>query len=406
MKKLISLLVSCVAGIVFVFLFLVTLDIALFQVVTWQLNDVLIEVLFALALLGLFALINRLNQYYDQAEGYAGDKKIIGRWGKNTLFASLVLCFFLVLLEYLIDSSASLVLFQAKQVELIFVLCLVLWAVIYYFKNYRKMLSRKTRIRALMNKNVKYRDRRFTFVVEEKKEEENEIHLKGILSGSIQVTDEVYAYNLSSGGFMVKIGALKEKGTFVKKAKDSEIEIVLKKNVWSSKIEQYSVLCDMRECVSKDGENVLELPYIRGLITAYAKYHADPKFMSVLLWLIGHAEWLMCAKATDAHSGDIMDVLHGNTNAAFMSVSTSMDTSLFLLPVFTDWDALNHWKTMMLEKDAVTMLMPFEEVEGIMEKGFGGIVVNPFGPQPFYLPKELAHSILQLQEKKDSEESL
>lgn len=402
MKKLVSLLVSIIAGITFVFLFLVVFDIALFQVSVWNVDNIIVEVLFVLALVGLFALINILNMYYDHAEGYAGNKKGIGRWGKNTLFASLVLCFFFVLLEYITESQVSFLLSQTKQLQLLFLLCLVMCTVVYYLKNYRTMLTRKTRIRSLMHKSVKYNERRFTFVVEEKIEEENMLRLKGILSGSMQVLDEVYVYNLSGDGCMTRVTGLYENGTRVKKAKDREVELVIKKNASSMKIAQYSVLTDIRECISKEVENELELPYIRGLITAYAKHHTDPKFMSVLLWLIGRVEWLMCAKATDVHNGDIMDVLRGNTNAAFMSVSTSMDSSLFILPVFTDWDALHRWKTMMLEKDAVTMIMPFADVEGIMEKGFSGIVVNPFGPQPFYIPKELARSVLQMQEKKDS----
>lgn len=402
MKKFVSLLVSVIAGIAFVFLFLVAFDVALFQVANWRVENIIVEVLFVLALMGLFALINVLNMYYDRAEGYAGNKKFIGRWGKNTLFASLVIGFFFILLEYITESQVSFLLSQTKQMQLLFLLCLVMCTVVYYLKNYRTMLTRKTCIRSLLRKNVKYNERRFTFVVEEKIEKENAVHLKGILSGSMQVLDEVYVYNLSGNGCMTRVIGLYENGTRVKKAKDREIEVVIKKNASSSKIEQYSVLTDIRECISKEVENELELPYIRGLITAYAKHHTDPKFMSVLLWLIGRVEWLMCAKATDAHNGDIMDVLRGNTNAAFMSVSTSMDSSLFILPVFTDWDALHRWKTMMLEKDAVTMIMSFGEVEGIMEKGFNGIVVNPFGPQPFYIPKELAQSVLQMQEKKDS----
>lgn len=402
MKKFVSLLVSVIAGIAFVFLFLVAFDVALFQVANWRVENIIVEVLFVLALMGLFALINVLNMYYDRAEGYAGNKKFIGRWGKNTLFASLVIGFFFILLEYITESQVSFLLSQTKQMQLLFLLCLVMCTVVYYLKNYRTMLTRKTRIRSLLRKNVKYNERRFTFVVEEKIEKENAVHLKGILSGSMQVLDEVYVYNLSGNGCMTRVIGLYENGTRVKKAKDREIEVVIKKNASSSKIEQYSVLTDIRECISKEVENELELPYIRGLITAYAKHHTDPKFMSVLLWLIGRVEWLMCAKATDAHNGDIMDVLRGNTNAAFMSVSTSMDSSLFILPVFTDWDALHRWKTMMLEKDAVTMIMSFGEVEGIMEKGFNGIVVNPFGPQPFYIPKELSQSVLQMQEKKDS----
>ena len=82
-----------------------------------------------------------------------------------------------------------------------------------------------------------------------------------------------------------------------------------------------------------------------------------------------------------------MDPLQENTSAAFMSVSTSADENLFILPAFTDWDALHRWSSMMMEKDAVTLIMKYEEVEKIMENGFGGIVINPFGPQPFFMPE-------------------
>lgn len=69
-----------------------------------------------------------------------------------------------------------------------------------------------------------------------------------------------------------------------------------------------------------------------------------------------------------------MDPLQENTSAAFMSVSTSADENLFILPAFTDWDALHRWSSMMMEKDAVTLIMKYEEVEKIMENGFGELL--------------------------------
>ena len=88
-------------------------------------------------------------------------------------------------------------------------------------------------------------------------------------------------------------------------------------------------------------DNQNELPYIRGLLSVYDVCHDDPHFTSLVLWLISHANLLVCAKSTTEHRGDIMDPLQENTSAAFMSVSTSADENLFILPAFTDWDALH-----------------------------------------------------------------
>lgn len=148
-------------------------------------------------------------------------------------------------------------------------------------------------------------------------------------------------------------------------------------------------------------DNQNELPYIRGLLSVYDVCHDDPHFTSLVLWLISHANLLVCAKSTTEHRGDIMDPLQENTSAAFMSVSTSADENLFILPAFTDWDALHRWSSMMMEKDAVTLIMKYEEVEKIMENGFGGIVINPFGPQPFFMPEQLCKTILQMNQSED-----
>ena len=36
-----------------------------------------------------------------------------------------------------------------------------------------------------------------------------------------------------------------------------------------------------------------------------------------------------------------------------------------------------------------------------MENGFGGIVINPFGPQPFFMPEQLCKTILQMNQSED-----
>lgn len=401
MKKLISFLVSLGIGICFILLFIVAVDVLMFQSIAWNMTEVIVFLLYGMALVGMLCIMNVLNHYYDRADGYASEKSKVGRWCKNTVFLSLVLSFFYVLLNILLEGNAAFFLSVQKQRELILLLCVVSCTIVYYVKNYRKLLTRKTRIISLMKQNVRYRNRRYYFVVEEKTSDEKEVCLKGTLQGNLHALDEAYVYMLGKNVFSTRILRVKENDKFVRKTKEVQIEIVLKKNALTDSIEKYSVLSDVRQYFQKDVENTCEYPFIRGLITVYGKCHSDAKYMTLLFWLIAHSEWLMCAKAQGNHSGDIMDQLRENTSAAFMSVSTTMDDSLFILPMFTDWEALNKWKTMMLEKDAVTMMMPYADVVDIMEKGFGGIVINPFGPQPFFLPKELASSILELNKNEE-----
>ena len=58
---------------------------------------------------------------------------------------------------------------------------------------------------------------------------------------------------------------------------------------------------------------------------------------------------------------------------------------------------------MMQEEDAVSMVMNLRECNKIVEQGYAGVVINPFGPQAFFLSKEYLKEILNIEVKKNAE---
>ncbi len=401
MKKLISFLIACILGIVFVFLSLMLVEMCYTPI--WTEGFYIALVLIVLFMLAAFGIICLLNIYFDRSEGYASEKQWIGRWGKNTVLAALVLSFLYACFTYVLEKNNDPLQREKNNYVIMILIGLVACGTIYYIQNYRKLLTRKTRIDALIHKSEKYKKRRYTFIVEEVKETEKHIVLKGYVLGTIHNYDEVLVYSFSHGTYLTRIVQIQENGTNMRKAKDKDIEITLKKTDETKDIQVGTVLSDIIENVPGNQENNIENPIIRGMVSGYNTLRDDKKFMTMLLWVIANSKFLVAGKSVTGHIGDIMDPLNENAQVSFMSVSTTADESLFILPAFTDWDALKCWSMMMQEKDAVTLVMEYQEVEGIMEKGFGGIVINPFGPQPFFMPKELAVSIVEMIAKKKEE---
>lgn len=397
MKKGLLLILGIVIGIIFVFSVVIGITVYLYiDILKYESICILFVVIIAL----LF-LLEFLNRKYDKSEGYADPKKVISRWSKNVIFISLIVGFLYACIDLLSKNTLN-----TNQEYMYYILFLfVVWAIVMYIQNYKSLLTRKTRIHALKNKNVIYKNRRYTFFVEEVKDVESQLYLTGILSGYMKVHDEVYVYTSKEEMFTTCILSINEDGHTVKRSKDKQVTITIKKNQKTELIKKYSVLSDIKENETKFNENNIEHPYLRGLITGYEKYHDDHEYMTLLLWKLAFSDFLLCAKATTDHDGNIMDTLKGNTNAAFPSVSTSFDTNLFILPIFTDWQALENWKLLMNEQDAVTLINEYHEVVDIMKKGFQGIVINPFGPQPFFMPEILANSIQTMYMESQKENS-
>lgn len=344
-------------------------------------------------------LIETVNIAHDKADGYVSKKQFFGRWVHNCCFITLLFSFAYALIASIASGTINI---HNRNVSMLLIIC-VIASIYLYFRNYRNLMSRRSRIKSIRNRQLRYKDRRYYYLVEEVKEEDSFLTLKGTLNGKIRVNDEVYIYIPAEDSIRTRVHKITSNNQSVSKAKDGTVEICLKKDELTETIHKYSVISSVAEKVEIEQENLAENPFVNGLIMGYGKCNKDPEYMSALLWEISSGQYLMAGKCNEQTDDEITDVIKKNVNAAFPSVSTTTDEKMSILPVFTDWDALHRWKMMMEEKDAMTVIMKFEQIVEIMHAEFDGIVINPFGPFPFYMPRDLANSLLRMHTEAQNE---
>jgi hypothetical protein len=126
----------------------------------------------------------------------------------------------------------------------------------------------------------------------------------------------------------------------------------------------------------------------------YARFYRDPNYYNLLVYSICHSQYLAAGNAQSVlKNTDIMDILPNRTDVGFPAV-TPVGGKEQILPIFTDWDALHRWKDMITAGNSVTIALNFQQLIPLLQDRFTGLVINPFGPKPFALPKELISSIV------------
>lgn len=397
MKKIICYILSIIMSFIFI---ISSVVLTMLMLDPDSMGDITV-IPFLLGMCVSVLLIESLNMMYDKADGFVSKKRYFGRWVHNCCFISLLVCFTYALVSTLLKRAS---LGIDIRVFILLIFC-VFMSVYLYSLNYRNLMSRKSRIDAIRKRQLRYKNRRYYYLVNEVRNEETMMKLSGTLHGNMHVNDEVYIYIPAEDPLKTRISKLSVKGKSVSRAKDGDVEISLKKDDLTKTIRKYSVVSSVSDQIEISDENLAENPFVNGLIMGYGKSNRDPNYMSILLWEISSSKYLMAGKCREELDGEITDAIRQNVNAAFPSVSTTSDEKMTILPVFTDWDALNRWKMMMEDKDAMSIIMKFDQIAEIMHAEFDGIVINPFGPFPFYLPCDLADSLLRMHEEAKNEES-
>ena len=135
------------------------------------------------------------------------------------------------------------------------------------------------------------------------------------------------------------------------------------------------------------------------MIYAFSHRLSNNSGMNMLIYAICHAHYLTPVMMEKPRIGaeDIIRVIQSNANVRFMRVSANMKENDAALPVFTDWDAFRRYHTVMEEPEAKTLIVSFPQCIDLMKQNYQGIVINPFGPQPFYLSSNFVKHIEELE---------
>lgn len=335
-----------------------------------------------------FFLMHQANRLYDEAEGYRNDQDRIGRWVRNLLFGNLIVVFMMMMLEVSINRSG----WSEKEPWIVAgLLFAAVIASVIYLSRFGRYAARRSRIRDLKYALSSCGRRRFRFVVYEA---DGNV-CRGRVQGRIRTDDQVYVMlpgkKEAYAGLITRITA---DGKEVKTAADSYAEITV---ACPQEIAAFTVISTHYPMHQREPVIQAENPHLSGILSVYSDHYSNDDYIGILNYDICHGEYLVPARAAVRKDHkDMMYPLGTQTSVSFYSVSTAVQPNDACLPVFTDWDALSRYGFVIEEPLSTVLVMSFDKCRRLAQQGYAGIVVDPFGPRPFYIGKDYIETLISL----------
>ena len=165
---------------------------------------------------------------------------------------------------------------------------------------------------------------------------------------------------------------------------------------------QYAVITDIPYQIEANVNQAVENPYLLGLSRVFFERQGEGEFLNLFFRELVRSHYLVAIE-TDG-SLPIGEKDGSVTLKAGMKLTiphVTMDRGESALPVFTDWfalgamdrqmEALNQQKEAEWKRE--TMIAGFPQIVSMLTKG-EGFVINPYGPQLFYVSPELIHNLM------------
>ena len=165
---------------------------------------------------------------------------------------------------------------------------------------------------------------------------------------------------------------------------------------------KYAVITDIPYQIEANVNQAVENPYLLGLSRVFFEKQGESEFLNLFFRELVRSHYLVAIE-TDG-SLPIGEKDGSVTLKAGMKLTiphVTMDRGESALPVFTDWFALGamdqQMGTMNQQMEAgwkrETMIAGFPQIVSMLTKG-EGFVINPYGPQLFYVSPELIHNLM------------
>lgn len=340
------------------------------------------------------------NRVFDEGEGLVQKNLFMGRWPMNSLFISLVMTVLFAMI-YVQESSQRGLLFSERRYSPAVFLIAVFTAVFLYMRNYHRFRPRNRQIRAAEKTYALNQKRKFTFVIEKYLDDGG---LYGTVQGEMHAGDSVYVINGETEDFKnrIRISSILKDGRKTRSVSEGKAKITVQipakaqaQPAWFD----FTVLSNVRPGHTIYRRIAAENPRIRAMLSTFGEYTDNSRFMSALIYDLVHGHYLTAAKTDEenARSGDITESMNGSHSVMFQAVSSSRNPDQSVFPVFTDWEALSRYENVMEDEKSVILLMDFQQASEMLQKGYEGIVINPFGPASYYLSREYISSIKSLE---------
>ena len=259
---------------------------------------------------------------------------------------------------------------------------------------------------------------RFTLMAESYAAVEGDcFSVEGQLFGNAKEGEKVYALHRDGTISHLTIMKIEESTTFAEQVKKEEQEETIETpetqgarsvKLFFSRKEalspdwQYTVITDIPYQIEANVNQAVENPYLLGLSRVFFERQGEGEFLNLFFRELVRSHYLVAIE-TDG-SLPIGEKDGSVTLKAGMKLTIphiTMDQGESALPVFTDWFALGAMDQQMgamnqqMEEGwkRETMIAGFPQIVSMLTKG-EGFVINPYGPQLFYVSPELIHNLM------------
>ena len=165
---------------------------------------------------------------------------------------------------------------------------------------------------------------------------------------------------------------------------------------------KYAVITDIPYQIEANVNQAVENPYLLGLSCVFFEKQGEGEFLNLFFRELVRSHYLVVIE-TDGSlpKGEKDETVTLKAGMKITIPHVTMDRGESALPVFTDWFALGamdqQMESMNQQMEAgwkrETMIAGFPQIVSMLTKG-EGFVINPYGPQLFYVSPELIHNLM------------
>ena len=256
---------------------------------------------------------------------------------------------------------------------------------------------------------------RFTLMVENYAVVEGDcFSVEGQLFGNAKEGEKVYALHRDGTISHLTIMKIEESTTFAEQVKKEEqeetpetqgarrVKLFFSRKEALSPDSQYAVITDIPYQIEANVNQAVENPYLLGLSRVFFERQGEGEFLNLFFRELVRSHYLVAIETDGSQPMGEKDgsvILKAGMKLTIPHVT--MDRGESALPVFTDWfalgamdqqmEALNQQKEAEWKRE--TMIAGFPQIVSMLTKG-EGFVINPYGPQLFYVSPELIHNLM------------
>ena len=256
---------------------------------------------------------------------------------------------------------------------------------------------------------------RFTLMAESYAAVEGDcFSVEGQLFGNAKEGEKAYALHRDGTISHLTIMKIEESTTFAEQVKKEEqeatpetqgqrrVKLFFPKKEAKFPNWQYAVVTNIPYQIEANVHQAVENLYLLGLSCVFFEKQGEGEFLNLFFRELVRSHYLVTIE-TDGSlpKGEKDGTVTLKAGMKITIPHVTMDRGESALPVFTDWFALGAMDqqigAMNLQMEAgwkrETMIAGFPQIVSMLTKG-EGFVINPYGPQLFYVSPELIHNLM------------